>query len=351
MKAIDLFSGPGGLSLGMKKAGIKPELCVEFDKNAVDTYDNHTSDCVHMNCDIREVSFTKYRNKIDVVFGGPPCQPFSIGGKREGQDDKRDMIPEFIRCIAEVNPAVFVMENVPGLAMSKSKPYFDHVLRQLESLGYTLNWKVMYAADYGVSQKRKRLIILGSKEQQLAFPEPTHGKETGSEYVRAGDVLTLDGYGEPPKSPVTYAKKPDLRKNPYAGLVYNGGGRPIDLNGLCHTILASSGGSKTHWVDTQGVVEDYHQHLLNGGLPRVGAVPGARRLSVEECALIQTFPKDLEFSGSKSSQYTQIGNAVPPRMAEAIGRTIWDQLHRKKHKTEVKTVNSNYIPMQGELFI
>ncbi|MEY8199815.1 MAG: DNA cytosine methyltransferase [Colwellia sp.] len=350
MKAIDLFSGPGGLSLGMKEAGITPEFCVEKNKDAISTYSSHSKDCIHINKDIREIGFSNYRNKIDIVFGGPPCQPFSTGGLQKAQSDERNMIPEFIRCIAEVQPHAFVMENVPGLVMSKARPYFDSVLSRLSELGYKLNWSVLHAGDYGVPQKRKRLIILGSKGDFLKFPFPSHGELTNKPHEKSSSYLSATEIGESAKTPVTYAKNPDLRKNPYAGLVYNGGGRPIDPNGPCHTILASSGGSKTHWVDTGGVVEEYHRHLSNGGAPRSGKVEGARRLSVEECAIIQTFPKDLIFHGSKSSQYTQVGDAVPPMLAKAIGEAVMSQLNNNPKSNHLLDLLDSNISSQSELF-
>ena len=260
------------------------------------------------------------------------------------------MIPEFIRCVAEVQPHAFVMENVPGLVMSKARPYFDSVLQRLSELGYKLNWSVLHAGDYGAPQKRKRLIVLGSKEEFLKFPFPTHGELTDRPLEKSSDYLSATPIGEPAKTPVTYAKNPDLRKNPYAGLVYNGGGRPIDPNGLCHTILASSGGSKTHWLDTKGVVEEYHLHLSNGGKPRSGIVEGARRLSVEECSIIQTFPKDLIFEGSKSSQYTQVGDAVPPMLAKAIGAAVVSQLNKKSKSNKLLDLIDSNISSQSELF-
>jgi DNA (cytosine-5)-methyltransferase 1 len=117
-----------------------------------------------------------------------------------------------------------------------------------------------------------------------------------------------------------------LRPSPYAGQVYNGGGRPVDPEGPCHTILASSGGYKTHWIDTLGVAPEYHAHLKKGGSPREGEVPGARRLSVEECVRIQTFPDDLIFHGKRSSQYTQVGDAVPVILAQVLASSVFFQL-------------------------
>lgn len=327
MKAIDLFSGPGGLSLGMKRAGIEPIACVEKNKFAVATYDAHTPDADHYQTDIRSLSFEQYRGKADVVFGGPPCQPFSTGGLRRGTADSRNMFPEFLRTLAEVRPAAFLAENVPGLATRNRIGYLGELLAQFEALGFHVSWDVVYAADYGVPQKRRRLIVVGMREGSFWFPKPTHGPSTNVPYVASGTVINkAKALGTPPDCPVVYAKYPDPRRSPYAGHVYNGGGRPIDLSAPCHTLLASAGGYKTHWVDTMDIAPDYTAHLMAGGGPREGAVPGARRMTLEESALIQTFPAGMWFAGSRSSQYTQVGDAVPPTLGYVLGHALRAQL-------------------------
>ena len=351
MKTIDLFSGPGGLSIGLRRAGFDVVACVEFKRDAVETYARHHSEATHYNTDIREIDFTRYRGKIDFIAGGPPCQPFSIGGLRKTSGDSRDMIPEFLRCLSEINPEAFLMENVPGLAQKRARPYFDSVLARMAALGYKLNWAVLNAADYGVPQKRRRLFILGSKTTQLRFPAPSHGPGTEKDHLTALEVLGPDPIGEAPKSPVKFAKCPDLRPSPYAGHIYNGGGRPIDPNGPCHTILASSGGYKTHWIDTEGIAPIYHAHLKSGGEPWEGEVPGARRLSVEECAIIQTFPRGLEFAGSRSSQYTQVGDAVPPDFAYVLARSIFSQLNGGLSADSVPVLEPDIVMIQGDLLL
>ena len=327
MNTIDLFSGPGGLSIGLKRAGYRIRANVEINRDAMETYVSHDANAVHYNGDVREISFEQYRGSIEIVVGGPPCQPFSIGGLRKAHKDKRDMIPEFIRCLTECQPDAFIMENVPGLIQRQTRPYFDQALSKLSACGFQINWAVLNSADYGVPQKRKRLFVLGSRTMQLRFPAATHGTQTGNRHLSAFDAIGEDPIGEAPNCPVKFAKFPDLRPSPYAGQVYNGGGRPIDPNGPCHTILASAGGYKTHWFDTQDVAPEYHAHLKAGGKPREGEVPGARRMSVEESALVQTFPRGMVFAGRKSSQYTQVGDAVPPDLAFAIGRSVIEQLN------------------------
>jgi DNA (cytosine-5)-methyltransferase 1 len=327
IKAADIFSGPGGLSLGMKRAGFSPVINVEKNKDAVETYASHTAEAEHLFGDIRKIDFTRYRGKIDVVFGGPPCQPFSTGGLRKGISDSRNMFPEFLRAINEIQPAAFVAENVPGLASKGHEAYLHNILAGFEDAGFKLSWRLLLAADYGVPQKRRRIFIVGMRDHRFKFPKPTHGPTATRPYIASGSVVSkTEPLGEPPDCPVVYAKYPDPRRNPYAGHVYNGGGRPIDLGVPCHTILASAGGYKTHWVDMLDIAPEYSATLMAGGKPRDGIVPGARRLTPEESKLIQTFPLDMWFAGSRSSQYTQIGDAVPPVLAEAVGNALREQM-------------------------
>lgn len=343
MNVLDLFSGPGGLSLGLQRSGATIHAAIELNRDAMRTYSMHTESAIHLNTDIQGVDFSQFKGKIDLVAGGPPCQPFSLGGLRKATGDARNMVPEYLRCIETVKPYVFLMENVPGLTMKDARPYFEGVLQKMMDLGYQLNWTILNSADFGVPQKRRRLFVLGCRDRLLEFPTPTHGPEGELPHPRSRDFISSEPIGEVPSSGVKFAKYPDLRASPYAGHIYNGGGRPIDPDGPCHTILACSGGYKTHWVDTQGVAVEYHAHLMAGGAPREGIVPGGRRLTVEECAIIQTFPPEMQFSGSRSSQYTQVGDAVPPILAVAIGKKILEQLNsaptEKEKKNRVRTRN------------
>lgn len=322
MRTLDLFSGAGGLSLGLSSAGFEIVGCVEIKKDAAETYSWYHPCCEILNTDVRNVDFARFKGRVDVVAGGPPCQPFSLGGHRKADKDKRDMIPEFLRCLEQVRPETFIMENVPGLMVKSAAPYFADVLRRFQALGYYVTHGILNAADYGVPQGRRRVIVLGSLSGPLALPEPTHGSGR-LPWVTTSEVIDVAvPLGEPPNCPVKYAKYPDLRPNPYAGHIYNGGGRPLNPHGPSHTILASAGGYKTHWVDTLEVAPEYHAHLKAGGAPREGEVPGARRLTVEESIILQTFPNGMRFAGRRSSQYAQVGDAVPPMLAAAVGHAV-----------------------------
>jgi len=322
LRGVDLFSGAGGLTLGFKRAGIHPIVSIDKSRDALDTYKVHTPEPEHLCADIRDVDLSPYERATSIVYGGPPCQPFSTGGLRRGRKDSRDMLPAFLDAVRVLHPAVVFMENVPGLAVKSRIGYLHNLVNELERLGYRTSWSVLSAADYGVPQKRRRLFVVGARAFRFWFPRPSHGAMADRAHVPAGDIISEEPLGEPPTSPVVFARYPDIRPSPYAGHLYNGGGRPINMAEPCHTILASAGGYKTHWVDTEGVAVRYHSHLMAGGEPWEGQVPGARRITVEESALLQTFPSDLVFAGSRSSQYTQVGDAVPPLLAEVLGRSL-----------------------------
>jgi DNA (cytosine-5)-methyltransferase 1 len=342
LKGVDLFTGAGGLTLGFKKAGIVPIASVEKNRDAFETYKKHTPEGEHFCDDIVNVDLSKYRGKTHIVFGGPPCQPFSTGGLRKGRQDARDMLPAFLEVVRLLEPEVVFMENVPGLLVKSRINYLHEILDKISALGFHVSAKLLNAADYGVPQKRRRLFIVGYRDKKFWFPRPTHGPGTKRDYVASGVLISHEPLGEPPNCPVVYAKYPDLRPSPYAGHVYNGGGRPIDLSAPSPTILASAGGYKTPWIDTLGIAVEYHKHLVSGGPPREGAVPGARRLTAEESALLQTFPRKIKFAGSRSSQYTQIGDAVPPRLAEVLGREILKQLNGAKPNASTHYVPEDY---------
>ena len=235
--------------------------------------------------------------------------------------------PAFIAALRALRPRAFLAENVAGLTEGAMLPRWRRLVEELSAIGYSVTAKVVNAADYGVPQKRRRCVVVGFRDQgPFVFPPPSHGPGLNRPWRATGKVLGLEALGEPNRAIVTYAARPDIRKDPYAGHVFNGGGRPIDPAAPAPTLLASMGGNKTPWLDTANVVPEYHSHLLAGGRPRSGIVPGARRITVEEAALLQTFPSDMCFEGTRSSRYRQIGNAVPPSLATALGRALMAQL-------------------------
>lgn len=318
---IDLFAGAGGLSLGLEAAGWKSRLAIDHDKFACETYRKNMPQAEVLNGDIRKIDWRFLSGKVDLVAGGPPCQPFSVAGNQRADEDVRDMLPEFVRAVREIQPKLFLMENVAGLVSPRHVDYLATRLKQLNSLGYELDYKVLDAADYGVAQHRRRVIVLGSRVGGVKFPEASHG--AGLKPHASTQAALCDA---PPDAPnraiVTYAKNPIMRPSPWAGMLVNGGGRPIKLDEPSQTIPASAGGNRTHIVDKDNLLVDYHAHLLNGGKPRCGLVHGVRRLTVRESARIQSFPDSFSFCGEKSAQYRQVGNAVPPLLGRAVGEAL-----------------------------
>jgi DNA (cytosine-5)-methyltransferase 1 len=316
-RVLDLFAGAGGLSHGFATAGFDVVAAAEWDRDACDTFAKAHPGAVVHDGDISTMSFRHLRGEVDVVVGGPPCQPWSTGGKRLGADDPRNGWPAFLRALDDVRPVAFVAENVAGLASARRRPYLASLLEELRAAGFTVHAQVCNAADHGVPQNRQRLFVVGIRRGGFSFPLPRNGSP-----VAAGTALGAAPYGVPNRSVVTYARNPDVRPRAYDGLLFNGGGRPIDLARPAPTLHASMGGNKTPWVDTIGVVPAYHAHLRAGGAPRTGEVPGARRITVEEAARLQTFPDGVTFVGSRASCYRQVGNAVPPLLASAVARAL-----------------------------
>lgn len=322
---IDLFAGAGGLSLGLKMAGWSTMAASDFDATACATYKHNFPGVDVIEGDIRNISWRALRGKIDLVAGGPPCQPFSVAGNQKADQDVRDMLPEFVRAVREIKPKMFLMENVAGLTSTKNLPYFQSRIIQLMELDYEVDYRVLNAAEYGVAQERMRVIVVGRKGAKPVFPKATYGTKRRP-FITAGEILMKAPEDEPNKAIVTFAKNPILRPSPWAGMLVNGGGRPINLAEPSQTIPASAGGNRTHIVDQDGVLLEYHEHLMSGGRPHKGLVHGVRRLTVKESACLQSFPEDFEFIGQRSAKYRQIGNAVPPLLAKAVGKSLLELL-------------------------
>ncbi len=336
LKAIELFAGAGGLSLGLHLSGWELLTAIEFDTRAANTYKHNFPNTNIIQSDVRDINFTKYLG-IDLVAGGPPCQPFSVAGKQLANADSRNMVPEFIRAIREAKPRAFLMENVAGLLTKKHKHYVAWIVSQFQELGYTTYINLLDAASYGVAQHRKRVFFVGvQKDISYSFPTPSHGPNTLKPFVTAFQALTDTPFDEPNNAKVTYAKRPILRPSPWAGMLVNGKGRPINLNEPSRTIPASAGGNRTHILDPDKVLFNYHSHLRSGGKPRVGTVTGVRRLTVRESARLQSFPDTFHFTGARTNQYKQVGNAVPPLLAKAVGESLISGISGKEN-TNVTT--------------
>lgn len=342
LKAISLFSGAGGLDVGFERAGFRTVFANELDHDAAETWRINRPDnaaamvegdiCHHLD------ELEAYRGAIDVMFAGPPCQGFSVAGKMDPQDARSKLIWTFLAAVARIRPRVFVMENVAALGrLEKWTSVRAEVVRRARDAGYDVAYRVWHTPDFGVPQNRDRVIFIGTAFGDAdAFRAAMERKESAAPSAREA-ILSVGAYGSEANpqtctANVTLAKRPVVRASPYAGMLVNGAGRPVDLDGLPPTLPATMGGNKTPIVDQRALedaslknwFEGYHAKLLAGTTTPADAVPPAhlRRLTIREAAAIQTFPKDYLFFGAKTKQYRQIGNAVPCRFAERIAESV-----------------------------
>lgn len=340
LSAVSLFSGAGGMDVGFLKAGFDVLFANDIDAAACDTYNLNHSNKSHCG-DLRDFRDTLSQFKdVDMVFGGPPCQGFSVAGKMDPEDERSKLIWSYLDKVELINPTAFVCENVKALAVNaRWANVREKFLTKAEELGYTTALFVLNASHFGVPQARERMFIVGIKKQIVDLDTNAFLSLLQSEIVskrRAPTPISelISNLGRAGSSKnnrtcsaiITYAKNPILRKSPYAGMLFNGAGRPINSHGVALTLPASMGGNKTPIIDEgeifrgqRSFIENYHEHLLKGKKPKEGTAPNRlRRITVDEALAIQTFPEDYRLAGTQSAMYRQIGNAVPCELAEVV---------------------------------
>ena len=379
MRSIELFAGAGGLGIGLYRAGFHPETVVEWDHDCCVTVRENQAfehpvvrDWPLIEGDVRSVDFAPFEDRLDLISGGPPCQPFSLGGKHGAYDDARDMFPQAIRAVREARPRAFIFENVKGLTRAAFRNYFEYIKLQLEhpelvacgdedwfdhlrrlerlhmsksakGLRYRVVAEVVNAANYGVPQRRERVVFVGFRDDldlEWNFPVETH----------SADALLWEQFGT--------GEYWDRHKVTTAG-------RPIDT--AAHARLERLGGKPAGcpWRTVRDVTADIpdpesdrdasrrvanhrfqpgaRSYAGHTGSPLdepaktlkagVHGVPGGenmlakpdgsvRYFTVRESARLQTFPDDYIFHGSWTETMRQLGNAVPPDLAYVIGRDV-----------------------------
>jgi len=379
MNSVELFAGAGGLGMGLHLAGFVPLEVVEWDRYCCDTirenkarHHSLVADWPLTCADVRNVDFRRYEGKLDLISGGPPCQPFSLGGKHRAYADERDMFPEAIRAIREARPKAFVFENVKGLTRVAFRNYFEYLKLQMEhpelvahpdedwtehlsrlerhhtggsrdGLHYRVVARVLNAANYGVPQRRERVVFVGFRDDlniEWSFPAETHSLD-----ALLWDQCRSDEYWErhrvPKKQRVLSARmraraeKLDARPATAAWLTVRDAlqGLPdpereplLALGWLNHRFQP---GARIYPGHTGSPLDEPAKTLKAG----VHGVPGGenmllrpdgtvRYFTVRESARLQTFPDDFLFHGSWSETMRQLGNAVPVRLAEIVGRDI-----------------------------
>mgnify|MGYP000102365463 CR=1 FL=1 len=350
LKAVSLFAGAGGMDVGFTNAGYDVVWANELMKHAAATYRTN-----HPRAYLAEGSITDYVDNlptqdIHCVFGGPPCQGFSVAGKMDPNDPRSKLVFEFMNVVEKISPQIFVMENVKALAkLDKFEKIRIELLKKAISLGYTADFHLLNAKDFGVPQSRERVFFIGFKRELKKKMTRFHFKryELAPSPMRSiFEILGPAGTEINPltcKAKITLAANPILRRSPYAGMLFNGMGRPINMSAVSATLPASMGGNKTPIVDelmlinpSENWVENYHSAILEKKIiPKFASAPAhLRRLTIKEAALIQTFPKDYVFEGPYSAQYSQIGNAVPCMLAEAVARAVLDVMSGFDQYTE-----------------
>jgi DNA (cytosine-5)-methyltransferase 1 len=310
---IELFAGAGGLALGLEKAGLKAKALIEIDKDAVATLQHNRPDWNVIHGDVSKVSFEGM--SADVVTGGFPCQAFSYAGKGLGFEDTRGtLFYEFARCIKEVQPKLFLAENVRGLISHQNGQTLHTVLSVLESLGYNVQYRLLNAVNYDVPQKRERVIIIGTRPGiRFQYPAPSPKILTLRDALK--DVPPSEGMKYSPKRAKVLALVPpggcwrdlpeDIQKSYMMKSYYLTGGR----TGMARRISWDEPSLTLTTSPSQKQTERCHPDET-------------RPFTVREYARIQTFPDDWEFIGGVGSKYKQIGNAVPVNFAAHLGRAI-----------------------------
>lgn len=301
MKIVSLFSGAGGLDLGLIQSGNEVIWANDFDESAVATYKKNIGE--HIVCgDIKNVRMSDIPN-ADVVVGGFPCQGFSMANMKREVDDSRNTLYKFFKkVISAKRPKFFIAENVKGILSLGGGSVIKKILDDFESAGYRLDVHLVNMADYGVPQTRQRVIIVGQrknlgKEKLFRFPVPTHDKNGMNGLLKW--VSVKDAIGHFPNPDETH----EVLNHVYSAYKVNfrnfTGHRQTDPDKPSPTILARGNGG--------------------GGVCAIPHYNGQRRMTIRESASVQTFPENFEFVGAMNACYRQIGNAVPVRFSKLLG--------------------------------
>ena len=302
---IDLFAGCGGLSFGFQKAGFEVVGFIEQWKPAIETHLKNFPESKHIGFDINEVDEKKleeYKGKIDVIIGSPPCQGFSMCGNRNPHDKRNRLYKEFLRIDKIIKPQYIIMENVAGLLSMKTpegEKVINAIVDSLVMLGYSVCYKKLKAVDYGVAQKRERIIIIGKKCE--LYPQPTVTDHISSIEALQNIPESISGHIFSRMTKDVANKINKLKQGEKLYKKFNSGRQRIVADEPSPTITT-----------VNNFIHPFEDRMLT---PR-------------ELARLQSFPDSFEFCGTLTSITKQVGNAVPPLMAEALAKNILEELKR-----------------------
>lgn len=398
MNAVELFAGAGGLAMGVSLAGFSSKAVVEWDRWACDTIRENAARNFPIvggwplhEGDVRGFEFSALEDKIDLVAGGPPCQPFSLGGKHRSHEDDRDMFPTTVDVVRRLRPKAFIVENVRGLTRTSFANYFQYILLQLShpeiarrsnedvlghlsrlekiktsgrrsGLTYEVVYRVVNAADYGVPQKRERVFIVGFRNDlgvKWSFPEETHSFEALLE-----DQWVTGDYWERHRISKKNRPSPPSRFQKRIAKLRETNERPLLTNKPWRTVRDAlidipdprKGKGQFHNHRFQAGAKQYPGHTgspldlpskaLKAG---VHGVPGGENMMVmddgnvryftaREAARLQTFPDGYKFHGAWSEIMRQLGNAVPVRLAQIVASSVAEQLALHDEKDLKRTI-------------
>jgi DNA (cytosine-5)-methyltransferase 1 len=288
---VDLFAGCGGLSLGFEAVGYKT-VGFEMDGTICETYNKN----LNGTCFAEKLDLDFKYPQSDIVIGGPPCQPFSVGGNQKGIEDARDGFPVFIDAIRKLQPRVFLFENVRGLLYS-NKWYFELILTELKKTGYLIDYQLLNAVKFGVPQNRERLFVVGHRAK-FNFPKPH------AEQITVGEAIGDTMFTAPPESRfLTPSMDVYVAKYEKASDCINP--RDLYFDKPARTLTCRN---------LAGATGDMQRVRLKDGR--------RRRLLYREAARLQSFPDWFEFAGNETQRFNQIGNAVPPLLAYQLALAV-----------------------------
>lgn len=301
--SLEICAGAGGQALGLERAHFDHEALVEIDPHACATLRLNRPEWNIVEGDLRQFDATPYLGQIDLLAGGPPCQPFSHGGHQHGQHDDRDLFPEAIRLAGECQPRAVMLENVRGLLDPKFRAYRDFIRQGFEALGYQVQWRLLNASDYGVPQLRPRVIMVAlhpDVAEHFSWPDP-HPEVAPTVGEALVDLMASGGWA----GAQAWAER---------------------ASSIAPTVV---GGSKKHGGADLGPTRAKAAWAALGvnGHKLADAVPGPDQegmphLTVRMAARLQGFPDEWQFAGRKTASYRQVGNAFPPPVAQAVGMQI-----------------------------
>lgn len=339
INAIDLFCGCGGLSYGFEKAGVNILLGIDNDATALKVFENNHKNAKSICGDITSITYDDIKRNIgdktiDLIIGGPPCQGMSLSGPRKFDDPRNKLYLSYIRLVEEIHPKAFVIENVPGLVGLFNGQIKDNIIERLTVLGYNVQYRILCSSDYGVPQSRRRVIFVGIKGKEFNFDKIIKKQIVTCEMALSDLPPLIEEIGIDPNN---YECAP---QNQYQELMRKHSDEVRNHIAAAHSekvkhiiSLVPDGGNykdlpeeyrnsrnfHVAWTRFRSdkpapTIDTGHRHHFHYKYNRVP--------TVRECARLQSFPDDFIFEGNKTQQFRQVGNAVPPLMAQAIAETL-----------------------------